>query len=210
MAQNLKAEREALTAAVDAARKKVNEAERLYLKSLTLEKLRVLQVAKDGLARASRQLRELDRADDPEAMRLMDASPRRSRKSWPVGAPERPKVEKPPTEKPDRTPDLPPPPMPRPAVIASRPSERGNVSWWVGVDRATLDEGGTALMRWKAPARTEQPVSKATMKVARQQMADAKNDAKRTKVRATGDVVRRTMRPSARPSAFSEIPSPTE
>jgi hypothetical protein len=160
MAQNRKAktakERQELIDATNFAAERCRTAKESYQESPSLKRLRDLQVAKDELAALELERQTFDDDRDPAAVRRADAHPRRNHGSWPVGKPYNPhERSKPaPVPKENKKPPLAPPPAPRPAIlqpkivaaaVAGRPKER--VSWWVGADRATLDDGAAVLAK---------------------------------------------------------------
>jgi hypothetical protein len=212
MAQNRKArtsEEPDLMDAVTSAEERLRKAAEAYGESASIRRLRNLQVATDELKALRTELRSYDRDRDPEAVRRADASPRRNRSSWPVGAPEKPlsdvrKSRQTAEPKPDRTPNL-PPPTARPAILDSRkvpPTRPGarpeRLSWWVGADRSRLNSGAQALAT--APvAPTARPASKAAVKTAKQHAADAQRDA-----RDVSGKLQEKLQPTA--GAFTSIP----
>lgn len=213
MAQNLKAKRQQerldLLDAVVFAQKRFEKAkESLSADPKALKNIRRMQVAKDELKNLRKELKQFSDATDPEAVRREDASPRRNHGSWPVGKPYDPnprkKIRK--TERREDTTPLPPPPAPRPAVLATRqmPTKEGSerVSWWVGVDRTTLQSGAKVLAT-APPAKTSRPSTKAQVKTVQQQTNDAKRDAKRDSTSAAKKL-NEILKPMS--GAFSSIP----
>jgi hypothetical protein len=215
MAQHPKArtqEEQDLRDAVVFAEKRLDRAKEAKRIKPSVRATRELQVATDELKALRLELRKYETDRDPESIRRQDASPRRSKSSWPVGkaydptrtGSRREKSARPEKEKPPL-----PPPTKRPDVLSNRivPAANGQgtekVSWWVGVDRSTLNGAAKTLAQTPVTP-TSRPATKAATKTAAQQTNDAKRDAKRAAGRSAAGKLQDKLKPTM--GAFSSIP----